>query len=176
MGSLKFGAELQTFDQGSLKSTDNPNQPPSSTAHYQYTPGTDITWGTLVPADIELQFYYDRLIGIRLRFNDTNGNLIPVYRAVLEKYGSTHGGGNIQFSNFDSFNGPQWYGAKIGLCVCLPTAIPPQASENFLDQKVNGAVELIAVGLREQLTHEKQDSLRSELLKSQNLDKIKANL
>ena len=48
--------------------------------------------------------------------------------------------------------------------------------DNFLDLKVEGAVELDDNGLRETLTREKQEAMRSELLKGQNLDRIKSDL
>ena len=176
IGSLKFGTELETFEKDSLKSIDNPDARPSSTARYKYTPGDTLTWGTLTPTEVELEFYYGQLVGIKMRFNETNGAFIPVYHAVMEKYGNTHYGGSVQLSDYSANNGQGWNTPDIYLAVCLPDSIPAQAPDDFLERKVDGAVELDDNGLRDKLTHQKQDALRSQLLKDQNLDKIKADL
>jgi hypothetical protein len=177
---LKFGATLDSFDKGELKPTDNQQNGPNPTQHFIYTPSETITWGTLAPADIEFEFYYNQLIGIRLAFTDTNANLISVYQAFIQKYGQTQYNTQMYLAAPSPLGGylnaQQWSGSSIRVSVDLPHGVPQQADESFLDTKVTGAVEIIDLALRNKLTEDKQNALRNQLQKSQNLDKIKADL
>jgi hypothetical protein len=178
IGSLKFGASFDSFDKADLTYVGNPGVP---TADYLYTTSDQITWGTLVPNGIALTFYYNELVGITLHFNETNATLISVKQAFVQKYGASTSDRQFSYAGAQNndlhyFTGGFWAGTNISANVSLPDRIPPQSSEDFLTKKVDGAVQFIDSGLEKKLTQQKQDAMRSELLKGQNLDKIKADL
>ena len=181
VGSLKFGATLDSFDKGSLQPARGQSNPESPNADYFYTPTDQVTWGTLTPIAIELNFYYNQLVGIQMAFDETNATLITVHQAFVVKYGSSP---NSQQLSMDtppgitaaSLFGPFWHTDNIYVGVGLPSYVPQSASDDFLTQKVRGIVDLDSTGLRNKLTHDKQEAMRTELLKGQNLDKIKADL
>ncbi len=178
IGSLKFGAAFDSFDKGALVYVGNPGAP---TSDYVYTTTDQITWGTLVPNGIVLTFYYNELVGITLHFNETNATLISVNQAFVQKYGASPNERQFTFASgqnqaFQYFTGGLWVTPNISVNVSLPDRIPPQSSEDFLTKKVDGALQIFDTGLENKLTQQKQDALRSQLLKDQNLDKIKADL
>jgi len=181
VGNLKFGAALDSFDKGSLQPMHGQPNPNSPDAAYFYTPADQVTWGTLTPIAIELDFYYNQLVGIQMIFEDTNATLIAVHHAFVAKYGATPNSQQILMDTppgmpgISTF-GPSWHTAGMYVSIGLPTSVPQSAGDNFLTEKVRGIVQLDNTALRMKLMHDKQEALRNELLKGQNLEKIKADL
>jgi hypothetical protein len=122
-------------------------------------------------------FYYGQLITIRLRFNQSTGDLIAVHKALMEKYGvSQQPPVTIQFADGNSYGARQWGTSKVQMKVDLPEAIPIGVYADFLKQKTVAAVELFDFELCDKLSHEKLDAAQQDMLKSHDLDKIKADL
>ena len=180
VGALKFGAKLESFDKDSLKPINlNPGQPASPALSFQYLKEKGISWGTLQPSSIELGFYYGQLTWIRLRFNQENGDLIAVNNALEQKYGKplVVGVDPVEFA--DSLyggNGSRWNGSRIMMTVIIPAGIPVGVYAEYLKQKNTGAVEIIDHELSNKISREKLDAAQQELLKSHDLEKIKADL
>src|ERR1700744_3506492 len=68
LGPFKFGATLDSFDKDSLKVPEENHSSDKVTFDYVRTDqfGKLITWGTLQPTKVELQFYDNHLVVIRL--------------------------------------------------------------------------------------------------------------
>ncbi len=179
VGPLKFGAKLESFDASLLKKADLPFRALDKPTVYLYAKEDGITWGTLHPSAIALQFHSGQLVAIMLWFNGPEGDLIAVSNAVLDKYGpGDNSGPNIAQSIpvRGAFQARRWLGGKIEMDVAFPDKIRQGESVDDLKQGERGAVQFIDRELDKQLTAQEADAVQQQETKSHDLDKIKADL
>ena len=190
VGPLKFGAKLESFDPTSLK-TPKVEGPLSKQIVYQYLKGNGISWGTLHPTTILLQFHSGQLVAIRLWFDAPEGDLVAVSHALVEKYGFPQSGsimppqpgwvtpqqGMVMRRSLFAGGVPSrgWSGEKIEMDVVLPDNIRTGASLDELERTESGGVQFVDKELEKELSVKESDAVQQQI-KNQDLEKIKADL
>lgn len=181
VGRIKFGMAPSDFTNGSLADDkDAPDRQPGM-KYYIDSDLDGVTWGKLPPDHVQLGFYYDHLVDIRLHFNQPFGELLAVTHAAFEKYGTPQWD---RWLNVDSYNiqAAHWSGvdeAKIStldMQLAFPFSVPAGADEPTLAQKTNGLLVLNASNLYFNLRQSHIKDLEQETLKAHDLEKIKGDL
>jgi hypothetical protein len=177
VGALKFGAKLESFDVGALKPL-GANVPSPSPAFktFEYQNDSKLSWGTLHPTLVEVEFCYDQLVGIRLLFNAETSDLLAVHEAACQKYGYSTGHGDLAFFDGKSMSCQVWDSDTIQMMLSLPTDVPLEADADFLHRKIDGAVGFFDHKLSNDLLQQNAAAQQAEMLKTHDLEKIKADL
>jgi len=176
VGPIKFGATVESFGKDTLTPFEYPGDTPTTRVHYyKYLKANEITWGTLHPSTVELEFSYNQLVIIRLKFQETLGSLLVVKDAVSEKYGPAKSSGQIRLSDGSSYSGPAWISDRMQLIAMFPEK-PAELESNDLKVSAMAAVQLEDFGLWRKQSEEKLEAAQAEMLKGHDLEKIKADL
>lgn len=186
LGPYHFGMEAEDLPKGDLAPNQKLVHPEPNMDYFLDTNTEKITWGGLHPDRINLQFYYGKLIAIRLHFHEAYGDLLAVNWAVWRKYGGTNGTTFSSFADGSDARGGLWSGgvldergaleATIQLRVDLPSQIPAGADEESMARKTDGEMELLDVSLLDKLAQDHHDALEQSVLKSHDLEKIGKDL
>jgi len=181
VGRIKFGMAPDDFANGSLFADKDSPDKQRGVKYYTYSDLDGVTWGKLPPDRIELGFYYDHLMDIRLHFNQPFGDLLAVTHAAIEKYGTPQWD---RWLNVDSYNiqAAHWSGVDdanintIDMQLAFPLIVPAGADETTLAQKTNGLLVLTASNLYFNLRQSHIKDLEQQTLKAHDLEKIKGDL
>jgi hypothetical protein len=180
VGRLRFGMAPNDFSNGTLVGNSNAPNIESNMKYFTCTDLDGITWGRLAPDRIDLGFYYDHLIDIRLHFTQPFGDLLAVTHAAAEKYGTP------RWDHWMTVDGPStqagyWSGTDakvttVEMQLAFPHYVPAGADESTLAQKIGGLLELSAPNLLYELRQSHQQDLEQQTLKTHDLEKIKSDL
>jgi len=178
VGPIKFGMAVDDFAKDDLV----PINSSGATSQFQYADAAKLTWGGLHPTRVEVRFYYDHLVAIRLYFSGTYGDLLAVDWALRQKYGTTNENSPYAINDSNAANGnfgtKLWRstGDMVEMCAAFPEEIFDGSDDAALAQKVEGAVDLFDADLGRKLSRDHHDALNDEVLRGHDLEKIKSDL